>query len=219
MPPDRIRQRKVLTIWRDDHVGDEVGGIFLDPEGQGAAFERLASYLGTVKIRRVEMIHDRLKVEVEAWAFPEESKRLVAAAASQRVRGARRNAESLFREALDLDPLNVDLILELSRFFAERNRYDAVLKTLIRAREIAGDLPDVMRAMGEVCLKLERFPSALDYFQRALEGRPDDPVSRRALIALGRQPPALAEPPPAVEEPEARPEPTRIALARKRQKP
>ena len=142
--------------------------------------------------------------------MPEESSRL-AAALDLRLKGARRNAEPLFREALELDPLNLDAMIGLGTLLAELQRYDAALKTLRRAREIAGDLADLLRALGEVCVHLERFPSAIAYFQRALELRPNDAVSRRALIALGRKPPPLAEPPPAHE-------PRRMKLVRKRQK-
>jgi len=209
-----MRQRKVLTIWRDDHIGDAVGGIFLDWEGEGAdaIFDCLGDYLGgKVKILKVELMRDRLTVEVDSLGLPEESSRLAAAALDLRLKGARRNAEPLFREALELDPLNLDAMIGLGMLLAELQRYDAALKTLRRAREIAGDLADLLRALGEVCVHLERFPSAIAYFQRALELRPNDAVSRRALIALGRNPAPLAEPPPAQEPP-------RIKLVRKRQK-
>ncbi|HXR25828.1 MAG TPA: hypothetical protein VN742_10745, partial [Candidatus Binataceae bacterium] len=62
-----MRQRKVLTIWRDDHIGDAVGGIFLDWEGEGAdaIFDCLGDYLGgKVKILKVELMRDRLTAEV-----------------------------------------------------------------------------------------------------------------------------------------------------------
>ena len=67
MSSGRMRQRKVLTIWRDDHIGDAVGGIFLDREGEGAdaIFDRLSDYLGRrVKIIKVELMRDRLTAEV-----------------------------------------------------------------------------------------------------------------------------------------------------------
>jgi tetratricopeptide (TPR) repeat protein len=209
-----MRQRKVLTIWRDDHIGDVVGGIFLDDEGQGAdaVFDRLRDYLGSkVKILKVELMRDRLTAEVDSLGLPEESSRLAAAALDLRLKGARRNAEPLFREALELDPLNADATVGLGMLLIELQRYDAALKTLRRAREIAGDEADLLRALGEACVHLERFPSAVAYFQRALELRPNDPLSRRALIALGRKPAPLAEAPPG-------PEPRRIRLVRKRQK-
>ncbi len=215
MPSARMRSRKTLTIWRDDHIGDRVGGIFLDSEGQGAdaVFERLSQYFGAkVKIVKVELMRDRLTAEVESRGWPEESSRLAAVALDLRLKGARRNAEPLFREALQIDPLNTDAMLGLGMLLAELQRYDDALKTLRRVREITGDDADLMRTLGEVCIHLERFPSAIAYFQRALELRPNDPASRRALTALGHKPAPTAE--------TQTPEPPRphIQLVRKRQK-
>jgi len=217
MSSGTMRQRKLLTIWRDDHIGDAVGGIFLDREGEGAdaIFERLKDYLGRrVKIIKVDLLRDRLTAEVDSLGLPEESSRLAAAALDLRLKGGPRNAEPLFRQALELDPLNVDAMIGLGMLLVELQRYDAALRTLRRAREIAGDLADLLRALGEVCVHLERFPSAIAYFQRALELRPNDAVSHRALIALGRYPAPLAEPPP----PPPSQEPGRVILLRKRQK-
>jgi len=216
MSSGTMRRRSVLTIWRDDHVGDPVGGIFLEERGQGAdaVFERLQAYFGgKVKILKVELMRDRLTADVDALGLPEESSRLAAAAHDLRLKGAPRNAVPLFREALELDPLNTDATIGLGMLLTELEQYDGALKTLRRAREIAGDGPELLRALGDVCIHLERFPSAIGYFQRALELAPNDPASRRALVALGRPPTSTfaAAPPPPTET-------RRMKLVRKRHK-
>jgi len=44
----RIRQRRTVTILRDDHLGDPIGIIFLDPESadHDSLVARLRDYLG-----------------------------------------------------------------------------------------------------------------------------------------------------------------------------
>jgi tetratricopeptide (TPR) repeat protein len=218
MVRSRMRQRVALTLWREDHIGDAVGGIFLDHEGQGSdeAFERLGSYLGPkIKILKIELMRDRLTAEVDSLGLPEESSRLAAAAADLRQKGARRNAEPLYRQALQLDPLNLDATMGLAMLLVDLQQYAGALKMLRRVREIGGEVADVMRSLGEVCMQMERVPTAIGYFQRAYELAPNDSISRRALIALGRipSPPAAPPPPPPSSKP-----PRKIKLVRKRHK-
>lgn len=206
----KMRRRKVLTIWRDDHVGDIIGRIFLDAAGQGedGIIDCLRQYLGIkAKILKAELMRDRLTVEVESRGFGEESTRLAAAAHSLSLKGARRNAQSLFYEALQMDPLNEDALLGLGTLLADLERYEEALPILKRAREVAGDRVELLQALGHVCHRLERIPRAIAYFERALELQPNDPGTRRALATLGRLP---GQPP---EEP-----PRRMRLVRKRRK-
>ena len=205
----KMRRRKVLTIWRDDHVGDIIGRIFLDAAGQGedGIIDCLRQYLGVkARILKAELMRDRLTVEVESRGFGEESTRLAAAAHSLRMKGAPRNALSLFDEALRMDPLNEDAMVGLGTLLADLEKYEEALPILKRAREVAGDRVELLRALGHVCRRLEKLPSAIGYFQRALELQPNDPATRRALRALGRLP---GQPPE---------EPRRIRLVRKRRK-
>ncbi len=206
----KMRRKKVLTIWRDDHIGDSIGRIFLDPAGQGedGIIDCLRQYLGEkARILKAELMHDRLTVEVEARGFSEESTRLAAAAHSLRMKGAPRNALSLFDEALRMDPLNEDAMVGLGTLLADLEKYDEALPILKRAREVAGDRVELLRALGHVCHRLERLPSAKTYFERALKLQPNDPATRRALNALGRPPEPLPEEPR-----------RRVRLVRKRRK-
>jgi len=205
-----MRRRKVLTIWRDDHVGDIIGRIFLDAAGQGedGIIDCLRQYLGVkAKILKAELMRDRVTVEVESRGFSEESTHLAAAAHSLRIKGAPRNAQSLFYEALQMDPLNEDAMVGLGTLLTDLEKYDEALPILKRAREVAGDRVELLRALGHVGHLLDRMPSAKGYFERALELQPNDPATRRALNALGRPP----EQPP--EEPRRR-----VRLVSKRRK-
>ncbi|HTY55419.1 MAG TPA: tetratricopeptide repeat protein [Candidatus Binataceae bacterium] len=212
-----MRRTTVLTIWREDHIGDRVGGIFLDLEGEGteAVFERLNEYLGAkVRLLKVDLMRERLTAEVDSLGLAEESSRLAAAARDLGQKGARRNAEPLFRQALALDPLNLDATLGLAALLVDLEQFDAALKMLRRAREIGGDTADVLRSLGEICVRSERVPSAIGYFQRAFELAPNDPAIRRALTALGRPPTSSPIPPSPSPPKENRP----IKLVRRRDK-
>ncbi len=206
----KMRRRKVLTIWRDDHIGDTIGRIFLDAGGQGedGIIDCLRQYLGSkVKILKAELTRDCVTVEVESRGFSEESTQLAAAAHSLSLKGARRNAQSLFREALQIDPLNKDAMLGLGTLLVDLERYEEALPILKRAREVAGDRVELLQALGHVCHRLERIPRAIAYFELALELRPNDPTTRRALSALGWLPGQPSEEPP-----------RRMRLVRKRRK-
>jgi hypothetical protein len=68
----RIKQRQRIVILRDDHIGDPIGVMFLDPsaEDEDSLFERLRDYLGKrLRVVRVELTTERAEVEVEVQAF------------------------------------------------------------------------------------------------------------------------------------------------------
>ncbi len=187
-----MRRRTMVIIRRDDHIGDPVGAIFLDPAAPGGDFiiERLRDYLGAkVKIQKAEMLSDRVEVEVEVEALSDESRRLAGAANELRIHGARRNAQALFKEALELDPLNVEATVGMGLAFAARERYADALLTLKRAREIgARDTAELLLALARVCLKVDRMASAIVYLERAYEIEPGNFAVRRLLAQLGRKP-------------------------------
>jgi tetratricopeptide (TPR) repeat protein len=189
----QIRQRRTLVILRDDHIGDAIGAIFLDPAsvGEDAIVARLSEYLGPrVRLLRATVGADRAEVQVEVKALVEEANRLAAVAADLRNKGARRNATSLFKEVLELDPLNGRGAAGLGMLLADREEYSEALTMLRRARECSGDSVDLMHALGRVCLKLERTASAIAYLERAFELDPANFGVRRTLAELGRKPKA-----------------------------
>jgi tetratricopeptide (TPR) repeat protein len=191
----RIKQRKRIVILRDDHIGDPIGGMFLDPSAENAdsILERLCEYLGhRVRIIRADLTSERAEVEVELQAHADESSRLAAAARDLSRKGARRNAVSMFREALELDPLNREAAMGYGVLLAELQDYGEALRMLKRARESGPDDVELLFALGRVCLTVERTASAIAYLERAFELDPSHFGVRRALSELGRKPKASA---------------------------
>lgn len=187
----RIRQRKRITIMRDDHIGDLLGAIFLDVSAQheDAIMARLAEYLGQrVRIVKAEISSDRAEVDVEVKAWEEEANRLAATAKDLNQKGARRNAQSLYREALELDPLNVAAAAGLGTLLAEIEQYAEALTVLKFACEAGPPNAALLLALAQVCIKTERTASAIAYLERAYEIEPANFGVRRALTELGRKP-------------------------------
>jgi tetratricopeptide (TPR) repeat protein len=171
-----MKYRRRLVLLRDDHIGDTLGAIFLDPspEDTEAVVSRLSDYLGErVCVISAELSNDRIEVEVEVRALADEANRLAAAAGELSRKGVRRNAIALFRQALDLDPLNRDAHQGLGLLLADLNRYTEALSMLKLAR---------------VCMQAERTASAIRYLEKGFELDPSHFGIRRALIEMGRKP-------------------------------
>ena len=195
----RIRHRRQISIQRDDHIGDLLGAIFLDfsPARQDSIIERLGEYLGPrVRVIKVELSPDRAEVEVEVQALVEEGARLAAAANDLRLKGARRNALAMFRQAIELDPLSRTAALGLGTLLAELEQYDEAIQTLKRARETgaavgsgaASEDVELLLTLGRVCMRTERIASAITYLERAFEIDSGNFAVRRLLGELGRKP-------------------------------
>lgn len=181
--------RKLLVIVRDDHIGDPIGAIFLDLEG-GEVARRIREYLGSkVRILNLELERDRATVEVEESPFTEEANRLGAAATDLARKGAPRAAIAMFRQALELDPLEGQALYDMGLALIELKMPAEALGALRRAREVLGDSVELLRALARLCIAIERIPTAVGYLQRALELEPANRVIRRELLALGRRPP------------------------------
>lgn len=191
-------RKKVLVIARDDHIGDPIGAIFLDlEEGGPEVTRRVREYLGgKIQILKLELKRDRAIVEVEASPFGEEASRLGTAASDLARKGAPRNAIAMFKQALELDPLEGQSLYDLGLALLEVKRPAEALAALRRAREVMGDSVDLLRIMARVCVALERVPTAVGYLERALEVEPANRVVRRELSALGRRPPPTVLPHP-----------------------
>jgi tetratricopeptide (TPR) repeat protein len=201
----RIKQRKRIVILRDDHIGDPIGGMFLDPsvENADSILERLCEYLGhRVRVLRADLTSERAEVEVELQALADESSRLAAAARDLSRKGARRNAVSMFRQALELDPLNREAAMGFGILLADLEEYAEALRMLRRARESGPDDVELLFALGRVCVTVERTASAITYLERAFELDPGHFGVRRALAELGRKP----KPPSRSKQPQSAPE-------------
>lgn len=210
----RARRHRKLRILRDDHIGDLLGAIFFDiaPGHDQAILERLGDYLGPrVHIVMAELTAGAAEVEVEVQALEEEASRLADAADDLRLKGARRGAYALYREALELDPLNRAAAFGLGLLLADREDFEPALKMLKLAREAGGDHAELLLAMGRVCMRTERLASAINYLERAFELEPGNFVVRRTLADLGRRPKPRSTP---SDKP---PNPGKEAPANKRQ--
>jgi tetratricopeptide (TPR) repeat protein len=183
--------RKVLVIYRDDHIGDPIGAIFLGLEdGEREVTRRVREYLGgKARVLKIELGRDRATVEVEASPFIEESTRLAEAAADLNRKGAPRNAIAMFKQALELDPLAGQPLYEMGLAMLELKEPAQALGALRRAREILGDSVGLLRSLARVCVAMERVPTAVGYLERALDLDSGNRAVQRELLALGRRPP------------------------------
>ena len=190
-PPGRMRARRSLVIRGNDHVGDPVGVAFLEsPETNGdAVLERIREYLGDkLKLVKAEVSYGEITVEVESRGWTEEGARMAAAARDLYQKGARRAALSMYRDALELDPLNADAALGLGFALADQEKFAQALAALKRAREFGADGVDLLIAMGRCAVGLERGANAVAYYEEALKIEPRNFIARRALRALGHKP-------------------------------
>ena len=180
-----------MVLLRDDHIGDPVGAIFLDPspENSDLIIARLRDYLGErIRIINAELSAERIEIEVEVRAMAEEASRLAAAATDLSRKGVRRNAIELFRQALELDPLNRDARHGLGLMLADAKRYGEALAMLKLARESGPESVDLLHALGRVCMQADRTASAIIYLEKGFELDPSHFGVRRALSELGRKP-------------------------------
>ncbi len=190
-PSRRSRARRSLVIRRVDHVGDPVGLAFLEsPETNGdAVLERIREYLGNkLKLVKAEVSHDEITVEIEFRGWTEEGTRMASVARDLYQKGARRSALSMYRDALDLDPLNAEAMLRLGLALAEQEKFADALSALKHAREFGAGGVELLVAMGQCADALNRTATAIAYFEEALKIEPRNFVARRALSALGLKP-------------------------------
>jgi tetratricopeptide (TPR) repeat protein len=184
-----------IVIRREDHIGDELGFLFLEGhDDHDAIIERLRDYLGPrVRILKAEIGAERIEVEAGGRRFAEEAARLAEAGQGLRRKGASRNATAHFKEALALDPLNVMALRGLGALLAAREDYSAAFRMLCKAREAGGDSPEVLHDLARVATGMGRIATAIVYLERACELAPDDFAIRRTLADLGRKPRATVK--------------------------
>lgn len=191
------RRVRTLVLRREDHIGDPLGLAFLEaPESAGQAIlARVRAYLGAkVKILKAEISRDKIEVEVESRGWPDEAARLASAASDLSEKGGRRNAESMFREAITMDPLNPSAMAGLGLAMAAQERDLEALEALRRAREFGADGPEILIAMARCATRLDRRTAALGYLEQALELDPKNFAARRAMKALVRSPKSVPAP-------------------------
>ncbi len=185
-----------LVIRRDDHVGDALGLLFLEAGGgdHDTIIERLREYLGArIRILRAEVSAEQIEVEVSVRRLPAEATQLAMAADALARTGALRNARSLFKEALEIDPLNVAALRGLAVLLVRGEDWTGALRMLCRAREAGGDNAELLHELGRVAAAAERTAAAVAYLERACELAPDNFAIRRTLADLGRKPRATRQ--------------------------
>jgi tetratricopeptide (TPR) repeat protein len=183
-----MRQRRTLTIRRDDHLEDGLGAIFFDPDEGNAPeiLERLRAYLGPrLRVLRAEVSAKHAIVEVEADGFPQESERLRAEAEKLWNAGGRRAAMVMIRDAAALDVLSDAAAATLGVFLLESDAPEQALAELKRAREIGGDSASIRRNLARACIAMGRRSTAIAYLRAADELQPNDFQTLRMLEQLG----------------------------------
>ncbi len=187
-----MRARRLLVIRRIDHVGDPVGLAFLEsPETNGdAVLDRIREYLGDkLKLVKAEVSHTEITVEVESRGWAEEGTRMALLARDLYDKGAKRSALSIYRDALDLDPMNAEAMLRLGLALAQQEKFAEALTALKHAREFGAAGVEMLVAMAQCAAALNRRATAIAYYEEALKIEPRNFVARRALGALGHKPP------------------------------
>ncbi len=187
----QVRHKRTIILRRDDHVGDPIGLAFMDtPEtGGDRIVARVRAYLGKkVKILKAEIWRDRLEIEVETLGFRAEAERLAAAARDLSLKGASRNAESMLREALAIDPLSAPAMAAYGLTIAAQGRYSEALASLKRAREFGANSVELLLAMARCAAALDRKTASIGYLEEVIEIEPKNFIARRALRGFGREP-------------------------------
>ena len=195
------RERRSLVIRREDHIGDPIGIAFLESAEteSDAVLTRLREYLGTkLKLVKAEISHDEITVEVESRGWREEGARMAAAAKDLHTKGARRAALPMYRDAMDLDPLNTEAILCLGLLLTEQEKFAEAFAALKRAREFGASGCELLIAMARCAARLDRSATAAAYYEQVLKLEPRNFVARSALRALGRRRKESSKPPSAV---------------------
>lgn len=200
-PIASARQRRALVIRREDHIGDPIGIAFLESaETDGdAVLDRLREYLGVkLTLIKAEISHDEITVEVESRGWREEGARMAAAAKELYAKGARRGALLMYRDAVELDPLNTEAILRLGLALTEQEKFAEAFSVLKRAREFGAVGTELLIAMAQCAARLDRIASAAAYYDQVLKLEPRNFVARSGLRALGRRRTATSKAPGAV---------------------
>ena len=189
--PSRSRPVIRLLIRREDHIGDSLGLLFLEPEtvGDDAIIAQLRDYLGPrARVLNARLSNEQIVVEIEGSRLTDEARHLSEAGEGLMRDGALRSAEALFKESLALNPVDAAAIRGLARLMAARQEPAQALDMLRRAREAGGDNPDLLLEMGQAAAKLGRPHTATLYLERALEMAPANLATRRLLSDLGAKP-------------------------------
>ncbi len=103
-------------------------------------------------------------------------------------KGAKRSALLMYRDALDLDPLNAEAMLRLGLALAEQEKFPDALTALKHAREFGAAGVELLVAMARCAAGLDRVATSIAYYEEALKIEPRNFVARRALSALGHKP-------------------------------
>jgi hypothetical protein len=98
--------------------------------------------------------------------------------------GRAAEAESAFRQAVAVEPLNVSARVNLSRLYGTRRRFEEALQVLNEAERIQPENPTVLNNLGSTWWALGDTGRAAGYYERALRAAPGSPEVRSNLARL-----------------------------------
>jgi len=192
-----VRRQQKIILRREDHIGEALGIAFLEMAGgdNDAMLARVGEYLGPkAKILRADISRDLIEVQIESRGWHDEAQRLAVAAAELYQKGAKRNATAMFREALELDPFNAQVLRQVGMALLGDKQYSDALANLRRAREAGDESVELLLAMARCASELARKSTMVVYLKRVLEIDPKNFSARRALRTLERKERAPASP-------------------------
>lgn len=94
------------------------------------------------------------------------------------------DALEAFEEAIKRNPLQVEVLNEMSICYLELNDYEKARDRLMKAFEIDPENIKVISNMGILALKQNRNDEALGFFQTVLELEPEDPIAKEYINYL-----------------------------------
>ena len=98
--------------------------------------------------------------------------------------GRAAEAESAFRQAVAVEPLNVSARVNLSRLYGTSRRFEEALQVLDEAERIQPEDPTVLNNLGSTWWALGDTARAAGYYERALRASPGSPEVMSNLARL-----------------------------------
>ena len=132
-----------------------------DPDAM-LAYAHLA--LGAEQYATAHQLLDRALAQRPGW-----SDALALRATVYQREGSVEEAVAAYREAIRLDPGNLQTALSYARLLVQEGRFDEARQEFKRLEKMSPDDPDVLFALGLLAIQAEQLPEARDYFTNLVE--------------------------------------------------